>query len=339
MDNKGIYIYGFVPSDCIKQIGMIIKKFGLYCIEYKDISAIVSDTKNEKIEYLNKEELAHMLVSHQKNIENIMNSGCVNIIPMQLGTVVSSGNDVIKILINGVSIYNEIFEIIEDFEEIDVAAVWNDFGGIIKNVSDSPQIKIMKEKIVGNNKYNEEDTIAIGKFIKEKIDQKNNKISNEVANSLMSFCGNAKKHETMNDEMPVNYAFLVRKESKEEFLEKINELDSKYENKLNFKIVGPLPCYSFYTIQTELIEKKDIENAKITLGIKLSENDYDLKKAYKNKVLLTHPDKDMELKNKNNDKFIEINSAYKLLLKCRNSVTKSSESISQYPLYIIKIKN
>ena len=101
MNKQGIYIYGFVPNNCIETIKKVLLESGIYSFEYNDITALVSDTENEKIEYMNREELAHLLVDHQQKIEKIMSIGCSKIIPMQLGTIVSSGNDVIKIIKNG----------------------------------------------------------------------------------------------------------------------------------------------------------------------------------------------------------------------------------------------
>ncbi len=143
MNMQGIYIYGFVENDCIADIKNILLESGIYSIEYNEISAVVTDTKINKLEYLNKEELAHLLVDHQLKIEKIMNSGCSKVIPMQLGTVVSSGNDVMKILINGYNILKDTFEIIDEVEEIDIVAVWSNFLDVIKDISDSPQIKLM----------------------------------------------------------------------------------------------------------------------------------------------------------------------------------------------------
>ncbi len=339
MNMQGIYIYGFVENDCIADIKNILLESGIYSIEYNEISAVVTDTKINKLEYLNKEELAHLLVDHQLKIEKIMNSGCSKVIPMQLGTVVSSGNDVMKILINGYNILKETFEIIDEVEEIDIVAVWSNFLDVIKDISDSPQIKLMKENINKKSLYDQNDSISIGKAIKEKIDQKNSKACIDIVNSLMPFCLDARKHESMNDEMPLNYAFLVKKEESGTFIEMIDQLDIKYADKINFKIVGPLPCYSFYTIESKAIKKEDIENAKKILGIDLSDDNYNLKKAYRSKASITHPDKNSENVSDSSENFIESNNAYKLLIDYSSILKQSPDNLSNEPFYVVKIKN
>jgi len=339
MSNQGIYIYGFVPGDCSVILKNILLESGIYSIEYQNISAIVSDTKNDKLEYLDREALAHLLVNHQQKLEKVMSGGCSKIIPMQLGTIVSSGNDVIKIIKNGNDILNATFQVIENVEEIDVVAVWNNFSDLIKSISDLPQIKLMREELDKKTSFDQADSIAVGKLIKEKIDSKNNKVNADIVAALMPFCLESKKHEAMNDEMPLNYAFLVKKENSNSFMDMIDQLDVKYDEKLNFKIVGPLPCYSFYTIESKVIMKDDIENAKKILGIDTFNSDSDLKKAYRNKASLTHPDKTGEIQKDGTDSFIETNKAYKLLLDYSSIVRQSPENVSKEPLYIVKIKN
>ena len=85
--------------------------------------------------------------------------------------------------------------------------------------------------------------------------------------------------------------------------------------------------------------KDDIENAKKILGINTFNSDSDLKKAYRNKASLTHPDKTGEIQKDGTDSFIETNKAYKLLLDYSSIIRQSPENVSKEPLYIVKIKN
>ena len=338
MNKQGIYIYGFVPEDCFAGIANKLSQIGIYSIAYGGFSAIVTDTEYEKLEYLDREALAHLLVGHQLKIERIVSEGCSIIIPMQLGTIVSSGNDVIKILKNGSIILKDTFKIIENVSEFDLVAVWSNFTDVLKSISDTSQVRQMKDDIVKKNIYDEADAINIGKIIKNKIEEKNNKVSQDVVNSLIPFCVETKKHETMNDEMLVNSAFLVKKENRDLFIEMVDKLDLKYEDNISFKIVGPLPCYSFYTIECKVLNKRDIETAKEVLGVDVYKSESDLKKAYRQKAVLIHPDKHTSNQKFNPDGFVQINNAYKMLLEYSRIVKHSSDNMADEPYYLVKIK-
>ncbi len=338
MNKQGIYLYGFAPTHCFDAVRDIMLESGIYSIEYSGISAIVSDTRDEKLEYLDREALAYLLVDHQKKLEKMMSSGCSEVIPVQLGTIVSSGNDVIKILKLGFAVINDVFKIIGTVEEFDLVAVWNDFPDFIRRISDTSAIRLLKEEIAKKDTYEQADSIHIGKLIKKKIDDKNNKVNSDVINSLMPYCFGVKKHETMNDEMPVNSAFLVKKENKNLYMDLIDQLDIKYADQLNFKIVGPLPCYSFYTIECKVLDKDDIEKAKEVLGIEASLTEGSLKRAYRMNAGLTHPDKNSESTQDSIDGFIKINHAYKILLEYLHAIKQSPDMVTVEPLYLVKIK-
>lgn len=338
MDRKGIYIYGFIPNYYLTDIKTILIDSGIYSIEYGSIAALVSDTMVDDIEYLNREDLAYLLVDHQKKIELIMSTGCSTIIPMQLGTIVNSGNDVIKIVKNGLHIINKTFDDIADIQEFDLVVMWNNFPDLIKKISDTPQIRIMKEEIANKGSYDQADSINIGKIIKKKIDEKNSKVNLDIMNSLSSLCICVKKHESMNDEMPLNSAFLIKKDKENSFIEMVNQLDIKYENLLRYKIVGPLPCYSFYTLESKLLNKKEIEKAEKILGIEAYKSESDIKKAYRAKAAHAHPDKNNTISAIDNDDFIEINKAYQILLEYSSVFKDFPDHKPDEPFYLVKIK-
>ena len=83
------------------------------------------------------------------------------------------------------------------------------------------------------------------------MDIKNKEIEINILEALSPFGLDIKMHEVMNDQMVANSAFLLNRNKQEEFEEAINKLDEDYNDILNFKLVGPLPCYSFYTLEVK----------------------------------------------------------------------------------------
>ena len=76
MTAKGIYIYGIVPNLInSEKTNDLLDKTGIYTISYLNSSAIVSDMESEFINHSDKESLGHLLVHHQKTIENLNGNG------------------------------------------------------------------------------------------------------------------------------------------------------------------------------------------------------------------------------------------------------------------------
>ena len=127
----------------------------------------------------------------------------------------------------------------------------------------------------------------------------------------------------MNDQMVTNSAFLINSNNKEKFEQLIDQLDEEYKGLLNFKLVGPLPCYSFYTIEVKELNPEHVAQAKTELGLREETSESEIKKAYLEKAKLFHPD--VHPGNGNEENFNRINKAYHTLLDYSTAAKQLSE--------------
>ncbi len=341
MSALGIYIYGFVSNARIDALKDILMQSGVYAIEYKKISALVSDTRESGIEGLEKESLGKLLIDHQLKIEKINAAGCDKIVPMKFGTIVSSGNDIYRILEGGYDVISSTIDAIKALHEMDVVARWSDFGNFINKIASNAEIVSLKNVMAHQDACEEVDMVSIGRAIKKKVDEKNSKARKDILKALIPICKDYKKQETLNDEMVINAAFLIESSEKERFIDAVEQTDLKYADELGFKIVGPLPCYSFYTIECKAIEKSDVESAMRCLEIEVLKSESDIKKAYRAMASVSHPDSSPEKANADSSRFIEIHNSYKLLMDYSSATKKyglEMNALGADPVYVIKIK-
>ncbi|MFH0771370.1 MAG: GvpL/GvpF family gas vesicle protein [Candidatus Omnitrophota bacterium] len=309
-----------------------------YTIPYQDISALVRDSeivdtstslsinpeqapgfnlgRAERVDYthMRKDILARLLIGHQTVIERIMTAQDT-IIPMRLGTYAQDEAEVRDILSKGHNLIKEIFERISDKIEIDITATWGDLASIIKEAGEEKEIKEFKEKLLSNPKgVTIDDQMKIGFMLKKVLDEKRDKFAKEIQGSLKTFCVDIKTHELMDDKMVVNAAFLVDKDKREGFDKKVEELNVKFNEKLNFRCVGPLPAYSFFTIEIKKIQFNDVNLARKRLGILEDCSSKDgIKEAFRKQVFISHPDKNPD-KPGIEKEYDEIMRSYNILL-------------------------
>ncbi|HEX9911925.1 MAG TPA: J domain-containing protein, partial [candidate division Zixibacteria bacterium] len=91
--------------------------------------------------------------------------------------------------------------------------------------------------------------------------------------------------------------------------------------KINFRNVGPLPPYSFSTIEVKKWQFEDIDKARRLLGLGEEITRSDIKNAHRKLAFKYHPDKNPEGApfDKN---FNELTQSYKLLLEyCQSDLT------------------
>ena len=300
-----------------------------YTISFQDIAAVVCDSKIVDYSHMPKDTLGRLLVSHQQLVEKVMAKH--TIIPMRLGTFAGSDEEVSMILSKGYRTIKDIFERSKNSIEIDVVATLNDFKSFLQEVSQEDEITQLKQSLLNKEGgVTIDDQMKVGVLVKRHLDKKKELIANQIQTALGEITQNLKAHDLMDDKMVLNTAFLLDKNRQKEFEHKLDEINDKFqgspgrgcpgspgkgcEDKLNFRCVGPLPPYSFYTLEVKKPQFEEIDWAKKKLGF---ENDFitaiEIKKAHRKTALTCHPDKNPDTPNIE-QKFEEMTRAYKILL-------------------------
>ncbi len=310
---KGIYIYGIVPNFYGATQFQSLENSGVYTISFDNISAIVSDHESDHLDYSDKESLGHLLVHHQKTIESLMEKGFAMLIPMRLGTIVSTRNEVARILSTGHELIFNTLKKIEFLSEIDLAVTWENFGDLLTEISVHPDIVALKNEILSkSDALTQIDQVKIGMLIQQKLEEKNKAVELNILDELSKLGVDIKIHDVMDDEMVSNAAFLIHSNKKGKFEHAIERLDEEYHGALKFKIVGPLPCYSFYTLEVKDLNLEAVEQAGMELGLKEVTTVPEIKKAYLENARLFHPDAQPAIAGE--ETFNRINKAYHTLL-------------------------
>jgi hypothetical protein len=317
MGKKGIYIYGIINSNSASDLFTpkdSYKKENVYTIPYQDVSAAVSNSEIIDFTYSSKDISAQLLVWHQKVIEKIM-SLKYTIIPLRLGTFTVDEAEVKDILSKGYSLIKNIMEKIRDKIETDLVATWADFGSALKEIGEEKEIKKLKEKILANPKrITVNDQMEVGVMIKKALDKKREKYALQIQTFLKRYCTAFKVHELMDDGMVINLACLINIGQQKDFDRKVGEINTKFAEKLNFRSVGPLPPYSFYTLEIKKMQFEEIDWARKLLRLGSRAIKEEIIKAYRNGAKLYHPDKSPDVPSAER-RFNEIYRAYRILLE------------------------
>jgi len=299
----GKYIYGIISSNTYES-----------AIPYRDIAAVVNNAEIVDYTHMFKDVLARALLEHQKVIERIMGAG-YSIIPMRLGTFAMDEAEVKDILSKGYSLIKEIIPKISDKIEIDVVCAWSDFTSVIKEAGEEKEIYEYKEKLLSSPKgITVDDQMKIGFMLKKALDEKREKYAFKIQDALKMISIDSKSHELMDDKMVTNTAFLIDKLKQKEFFAKVEDLNTEFREKLNFRCVGPLPPYSFFTLEIKKMQFNDVDWARKKLGIlndAISKDE--IKKIFHRQAFVSHPDKNPDRPEAGKE-FDEIRRSYNILL-------------------------
>jgi len=303
MGKKGKYLYGIVNTNKKLSFSLhnettdpvtnrIMDNEQVYTIPFEDISAIVSDAEPVDCIHLPKEALAKRLVEHQRVIERVMENFDLTIIPIRLGSFARDEKEAEHILAQAHSTVKNIFGKISDLIEIDVAVNWNNFTAVLQGLKEEKEVKEVKEELLAAGKETSvDDQIKIGAIVKKVLDGKRKTHAEHIIISLKSICKNMKFHQLMDDTMILNIAVLISNVEREKFYEKIDELNVEFNGILDFRCVGPLPAYSFYTLEIGKIDPEKIDWARKKIGLNTYATKEEIKRAHQVSVLRSHPDK------------------------------------------------
>jgi len=309
---NGIYIYGVIqtsgPQDFGK-IGIGDEASEVLTIEFKDLAAVISKSPFIAYDSLAKDKTIKDLVTHQFVIEKVMES--FTIVPVKFGTMVEAEDEVIKFLGKGYSLLNNELHKMEGKIELDVVASWELPKILAAICRDNPHIQKKQQEIaLKGDKVSVEDKVTLGKLIEQALKTRKASYNQSFLQTLKEGTVDVCLHDLANDEMIFNAAFLLEKKNEESFNKVVNVLDQHLENTVNFRVVGPLPLYSFSTLLLERIDPGRLEEAKKTLGLNGEITDKTLRDAYYRLAQKCHPDKSSAEDSLN---FHLITSAYRTL--------------------------
>lgn len=351
MSQAGKYLYGIINSNTKKSFNLDeIVAFGdvyplrsptevvessetynnAYTVPFQDISAVVSDSEIIDYSHIPKDTLARLLVRHQQTVEKVMAEH--TIIPMRLGTFANSDEEVREILAKGHKTIKEILARSENCIEIDVVATLNDFNSFLREeVSEEEEIKQFKQSLLNKKgSVTVDDQMRIGVLVKKHLDKKKAQYSDQIQTALSEIAQNFKAHDLMDDTMVLNTAFLMDKSKRKDFERKLDEINNTFEEKLNFRCVGPLPPYSFYTLKVKKPRFEEVDWARKELGLT---EDFitasEIKKAHRRLALTCHPDKNPNTPDIEK-KFDDMTRAYRILLDYYRASNQAEETDGCY---------
>ncbi|MDY7030761.1 MAG: GvpL/GvpF family gas vesicle protein [Thermodesulfobacteriota bacterium] len=285
------YIYGFIKTTKRENIGSIgIEGAEVYTFPYGDISAVVSDSPPLHFNSYSKETLLRNLAIYQTVMEEVMKS--YSIIPMKFGTMAESEEYLKKILEKGYERIKTGLEAIDNKIELNIVVTWSNFDTVLKEIGEVEEVRKYKEEALQtSSRHLHQARIEIGKMMKAVLDKEKEQYVSAITDILKEEAENHCLHATMDDSMILNAAFLIRKDKEDTFEAKVNQLNRKNKGRIHFRMIGPLPPYSFCTLQLKKMQFSEINEARKILSLSEEVSTFEINTAYKKMSKTYHPDK------------------------------------------------
>jgi hypothetical protein len=288
MDGK--YIYGIITASSETALDPIcgVGTSGMvYVVVYQGLGCLASDYSGREFSSMPKEEVVRCLLAHQVVVEHAMREHTV--LPVKFGTVLATSDEVHNLLSQGHSQFVDALAWIQDKVEIEVAATW-DTKQILQEISTEPEILCVSKAIAGKGQPSLQEQIQLGRMVKASMDKRRTSYRERMINFLMSVAVDIQPNPLISDEMVMNVAFLVEKTNQEEFDRCVKQLNDLFHNQINFRIIGPLPPYTFATVEVTRPNPEKIEEARQLLHLGKTFSEPEVRRAYRHLAAQSHPD-------------------------------------------------
>ena len=291
MIQKGKCIYGFISARGPENLGPIGLDGEEVCIEpYRDVAAVVSDVSVEAFVSVSREKLLRYLAVYQSVIERVMEDRSV--IPMKFGTVVHGEDDFRRILEKGYEQINRNVRVMEDRIEIDVVALWHDMEKVFGKIAEDEDVKRCREDAASMGSGEAGDIrVRVGKTVKTVLDRTRREYADLLLDVLKKEAKSHCCHDIMDDSMIMNAAFLIMRGGEELFEKKVRDLNTRHRGDIDFRIIGPLPPYSFSTLWVQRFSFAEIDRARNVLGLGDLATLMEIGEAFRQMTGKYHPDK------------------------------------------------
>lgn len=247
---EGKYIYCVIGSDEEKGFGpMGIGGRGdeVFSIPFKDIAAVVSDSRVKEYPISRENMLAH-----QKVMELLMRS--YTVLPVKFGTI-AKGNAqrgpserIRREVLD--RRYNELHDLLERMEgkvELGLKCLWTNMESIFAEiVEEQSDIRRMKQKIAQGRPVKIRDRrITLGEKVKNALDRKREREEAEILKVLRPLYQDIQSGNVFGDSMVTNTSFLVARDKVGQFDAVLNQISSANNGRMKYKYVGPVPPCNF----------------------------------------------------------------------------------------------
>lgn len=275
-----IYLYGIIEGMAEVDLGIagVDGASPVYTVAGDGLGCVVSDYEGPGFGALSRETLLRDLLRHQQVVEHAMQKRTV--LPVKFGTTLDSPEEVKLLLAQAHRDLRKALDVIRDKVEIEVAATW-EINRVLQEVGQEEEVARAREAIAAGGSATLEDKVHLGQVVKACLDRRRDACRERMLEFLRPLAVGVASNALAAEEMVMNVAFLVERERQREFDERVQELDSLFDDEVTFRVIGPLPPYSFSTVAVTRLSDAQIEEARQELELPAVFVEAEVRRAYR----------------------------------------------------------
>lgn len=261
------YLYGIVePASPVKlDVRGLDGASRVRVVASGGLGAVVSaHTTPFDLHALPRETLLKHLVAYQRVVERVMQRQSV--LPVRFGTQLESADEARDLVSQNRTTLGGAFARMRGMTELEVAATW-EIGRVLQEIGRDPAVVSAREAIELRGDPTPEDRLQLGRLVESHIELRRAAIRRRALDALESLASSTATHALLDERLVMNEAFLISTGDVLEFERRVHRLDALFDGQIDFRIVGPLPPYTFCTVEVMRVTARQREEARRALGL------------------------------------------------------------------------
>lgn len=286
-----VYVYGIIPTNdriIFDPAGVDDAHEEVYTIPERRLSAVVSHTRRANYNGLGRQEAVGYLVAHQRVIESVMHD--FPVIPVRFGTVLADESQVSGLLNQAHTLFETTLAQLAGRAQVEVVVLWN-VQEVFQAISQDERVVQLKARVAAQPPAETmAERVEIGRIVQTELARRRTELRDAILPSLQSLAVDMISNPLMDDNMVLNVGLLLDEHGRQELDHRLETLDRQFDGKLRFRRVGPLPPYSFASVEVTCPSFEAVEEACQCLGLPENCSKVQIKQTYHRLAAQVHPD-------------------------------------------------
>jgi hypothetical protein len=172
-----------------------------------------------------------------------------------------------------------------------VVVLW-DLAQVFPEIAAEEPIASLRAQIAGRAPDETvSERVALGQMVHSALQRRRAQICAQVTEHLRGLSEDLIINPTMDESMVANVALLIDASRQGDLDAGLDVLDAQFGGQLQFRCVGPLPPYSFATLEVQTLPFDLVDAARQELGLGHETCLSEIKRAYRQRATQAHPDR------------------------------------------------
>jgi hypothetical protein len=288
--NTATYLYAIVAAEEAPSLPVagVDGEWTVHAIVRNGLAAVVGTSALEDYRGLQRPQAAAYLVAHQRVVEQIIAD--YRALPVKFGTVLPNESYVVELLDQERDLFIRTIERFAGRIQMEAVVLW-DLHQVFAEIGQEADIVEIKARIADRPaEETTDERVLAGMLAQASLEMRRDALTTGILPRMRALAEDIVVNPIMDDSMILNAALLMRADVEPRLDALLDTLDHEYAGALTFRCVGPLPPYSFATVEVQVPQFEALDASRLALGLPLQINLKAVRTAYRELAQAVHPD-------------------------------------------------